>query len=121
MQVDLAELLEMQPISLARLIDRLEEQRYVERRADPKDRRAYRLYLTDEGRVFVDSLDPLREDIAAELLDDVDDATVAAMNTLLASMKQRMKPYTDPVDGEGGMDLTSSAPRQRRATAGTDS
>ncbi len=45
-QIDLAERLEIQPITLARIVDRLAEAGLVERRADPSDRRAYRLYLT---------------------------------------------------------------------------
>jgi DNA-binding MarR family transcriptional regulator len=45
-QVDLADQLEVQPITLARLVDQLAEAGLVERRADPADRRAYRLHLT---------------------------------------------------------------------------
>jgi len=45
-QVELAELMEIQPISLARLIDQLQAQQLVERRPDPRDRRAYQLFLT---------------------------------------------------------------------------
>lgn len=45
-QVELAELLEVQPITLARLLDKLEGAGLIERRRDPKDRRAFRLYLT---------------------------------------------------------------------------
>ena len=45
-QVELAELLEVQPMTLARLIDRLAAAGLVERRADPDDRRAYRIHLT---------------------------------------------------------------------------
>ena len=45
-QVDLAEQLEIQPITVARLVDQLADAGLVERRADPSDRRAYRLYLT---------------------------------------------------------------------------
>jgi DNA-binding MarR family transcriptional regulator len=45
-QVDLAEQLEIQPITLGRLVDHLAEGGLVERRADPVDRRAYRLFLT---------------------------------------------------------------------------
>ena len=45
-QVDLADVLELQPISLVRLLDRLVEQGLVERRSDPRDRRANRLFLT---------------------------------------------------------------------------
>ena len=44
-QVELAALLESQPITVARLVDRLAKAGYVERRADPADRRAYRLHL----------------------------------------------------------------------------
>lgn len=44
-QVELAALLELQPMTLARLIDQLERAGLVERRADPADRRAYRLHL----------------------------------------------------------------------------
>lgn len=46
-QVALAEILEIQPITLTRLIDRLEEAGLVERQRDPDDRRAQRLFLTE--------------------------------------------------------------------------
>ena len=45
-QVDLADVLELQPISLVRLLDRLVEHGLLERRPDPNDRRANRLFLT---------------------------------------------------------------------------
>jgi DNA-binding MarR family transcriptional regulator len=45
-QVDLAKLLEVQPITLARLVDQLAESGVVERRPDPADRRAYQVFLT---------------------------------------------------------------------------
>lgn len=48
-QVDLAELLEIQPITLVRLIDQLAEAGLVERRADPGDRRAYQVHLTPDA------------------------------------------------------------------------
>src|SRR3979409_1372228 len=48
-QVDLADVLELQPISLVRLLDRLVEHGLLERRNDPKDRRANRLFLTAHG------------------------------------------------------------------------
>ncbi len=52
-QVDLAEQLEIQPITLARLIDQLANAGLVERRPDPADRRAYHIYLTKPGSVQV--------------------------------------------------------------------
>src|ERR1700751_5804199 len=63
-QVDLADVLELQPISLVRLLDRLVEHGLLERRHDPKDRRANRLFLTPAGKQLVDELDSLRDAIA---------------------------------------------------------
>lgn len=49
-QAALAELLEIQPISLARLIDRMEAAGWVTRQPDPQDRRAVRLFLTEKAQ-----------------------------------------------------------------------
>lgn len=68
MQAEMAEALEIAPISLARLIDRLCEQKLVERRPHPSDRRANRLYLTGKGRTTLSRLVPLGREIAAEVL-----------------------------------------------------
>src|SRR5579864_8850634 len=70
-QVDLAEVLELQPISLVRLLDRLVEQGLLERRHDPKDRRANRLFLTASGKQLVDDLDSLRDAIATDVMQDL--------------------------------------------------
>ncbi|CCE06679.1 putative Transcriptional regulatory protein slyA-like, MarR family [Bradyrhizobium sp. STM 3843] len=97
-QVDLAEVLELQPISLVRLLDRLVEQGLLERRHDPKDRRANRLYLTDAGRRLVDDLDDLRDAIAADVLDGIPDEAVATSLTTLRELKERIKTLSDSTD-----------------------
>jgi len=48
-QARLSDILEMQPISVARLVDRMQASGHVERRPDPNDRRAVRLYLTEKA------------------------------------------------------------------------
>lgn len=65
-QAELAEFLEMEPIAVGRVIDRLQAAGFVERRPDPKDRRAWRLYTTEQARVIVDDM----ESIALELRRD---------------------------------------------------
>jgi MarR family transcriptional regulator, transcriptional regulator for hemolysin len=65
-QAELAEFLEMEPIAVGRVIDRLQAAGFVERRPDPKDRRAWRLYTTEQARVIVDDM----EGIALELRRD---------------------------------------------------
>ena len=90
-QVDLADVLELQPISLVRLLDRLVEHGLLERRPDPRDRRANKLFLTKAGRRLVDDLDSLRDAIATDVLRDVPaDAIRASLDTLV-EIKERIK------------------------------
>jgi DNA-binding MarR family transcriptional regulator len=65
-QGGLAELIEVEPITLCRMVDRLQEADLVERRADPADRRAWRLYLTEKARALLEDMRPL----ALGLFDD---------------------------------------------------
>jgi MarR family transcriptional regulator, transcriptional regulator for hemolysin len=94
-QVDLAEVLELQPISLVRLLDRLVEQGLLERRHDPKDRRANRLFLTEAGRRLVDDLDSLRDTIAADVLGDIPDEVIASSLKTLLDIKEHIKAQSD--------------------------
>jgi MarR family transcriptional regulator for hemolysin len=95
-QVDLADVLELQPISLVRLLDRLVEHGLLERRHDPKDRRANRLFLTASGRRLVDDLDGLRDSIASELLRDVPTPAIETSLTTLREIKDRIKGLAEP-------------------------
>jgi MarR family transcriptional regulator, transcriptional regulator for hemolysin len=95
-QVDLADVLELQPISLVRLLDRLVEHGLVERRSDPRDRRANRLFLTKAGRQLADDLDSLRDAIAADVLQGVPTATLEANLKTLRDVKDRIKTLADP-------------------------
>jgi MarR family transcriptional regulator, transcriptional regulator for hemolysin len=95
-QVDLADILELQPISLVRLLDRLVEHGLVERRSDPKDRRANRLFLTPSGRQLADDLDSLRDAIATDVLQGVPTAALETGLKTLRDVKERIKTLTDP-------------------------
>jgi MarR family transcriptional regulator for hemolysin len=90
-QVDLADVLELQPISLVRLLDRLVEHGLLERRPDPKDRRANRLFLTGAGRQLVDDLDSLRDSIAADVLQDIPASAIETSLETLKDIKERIK------------------------------
>jgi MarR family transcriptional regulator, transcriptional regulator for hemolysin len=95
-QVDLADVLELQPISLVRLLDRLVEQGFLERRHDPRDRRANRLFLTASGRQLVDDLDSLRDSIASDVLQDIPEAAIEASLKTLQDIKERIKAIDEP-------------------------
>jgi DNA-binding MarR family transcriptional regulator len=73
-QATLADLLEVTPIALARLIDRMAEGGWIERHPDPNDRRAYRLVLTAKAeRSLAQALavgDAVRDEALAGLAED---------------------------------------------------
>ncbi|MGY3453387.1 MarR family winged helix-turn-helix transcriptional regulator [Bradyrhizobium sp. USDA 4353] len=98
-QVDLADVLELQPISLVRLLDRLVEQGLLERRHDPRDRRANRLYLTAAGRELADSLDEVRDAVATDVLQDIPDAAVTSCLATLRELKERIKTLSEAKTG----------------------
>ncbi len=109
-QVDLAEVLELQPISLVRLLDRLVDHGLLERRSDPHDRRANQLFLTATGRRLVDDLDSLRDSIANDVLSGVPAAAVQTSLDTLAAVKDRVK----QVESAPANDEPSSSGRRRR-------
>lgn len=86
-QGPLAELLEVEPITLSRMVDRLVEAGLVERRADPTDRRAWRLYLAPRA---ADLLDGMRE-IAQSLTDEATEGLSTGERELLIALVERVR------------------------------
>jgi MarR family transcriptional regulator for hemolysin len=70
-QARLAELLEVKPMTLARQIDRMVEQGWVERRSDPGDRRAHRLVLTERARPLLARILALSAELRREAFADL--------------------------------------------------
>ena len=73
-QSELADILEIEKASLGRLLDRLEAKGWVERRADPADRRAKRLHLTGEVQALIRGLRALAADLRADAMDGLHEA-----------------------------------------------
>src|ERR1700722_8885942 len=65
-QSGLAEILEIEPITIARLLDPMEQAGLVERRADPADRRARRLFLTERGKPMLEGGRLLGDEVRGE-------------------------------------------------------
>ena len=90
-QAEMAEALEIQPISLVRLIDRLCLHGLVERRPHPRDRRANRLYLTAKGRATFTRLIPLGRAVAGEILAHLGEAEVADLLQKLLLIRNNIR------------------------------
>ncbi|MFM7027770.1 MAG: MarR family winged helix-turn-helix transcriptional regulator [Chakrabartia sp.] len=92
-QGGLAELIEVEPITLCRMVDRLQEADLVERRADPADRRAWRLYLTDKARALLEDMRPLALGLFDEALTGIapkeQEALLLALARIRANLSRR--------------------------------
>ncbi len=90
-QTELAESLDLAPITLGRLIDKLTTAGLVERRDDPTDRRAHRLYLTENAAPALKALGALAEDLMGRALAGLDEAEVTAVRHGLETIRTNIK------------------------------
>jgi len=89
-QSELAEVLELEPIAIGRVIDRLQKAGFVERRADPSDRRAWRLYLTRRAHAVVDDMESISAKLFREAQRGISAADLKTMIGVLARMKDNL-------------------------------
>ena len=90
-QSELADLLDLAPITVGRLIDKLTTAGLVERRADACDRRAHRLYLTEKAKPTLLQLGDLAEDMLGRAMAGLDEAAIDEMFKRLTTIKANLK------------------------------
>jgi len=99
-QAGLADLLEIRPMTLVRQIDRMEDAGWIERRPDPADRRARRLYLTAKARPVLSRIwnvaNETRDEAVARLSADEADQLLDLLLRVHDTLSNRV-----PVDGGG--------------------
>lgn len=92
-QGGLAELLDVEPITVCRMVDRLQEADLVERRPDPADRRSWRLFLTAKAGDLLAQLRPMADSMEAQALEGISgtqrDALAAALDRIRANLAPR--------------------------------
>ncbi|HVT55071.1 MAG TPA: MarR family transcriptional regulator [Xanthobacteraceae bacterium] len=95
-QNELATLIEVEPITVGRLIDRLEARGLVERRSDPRDRRIHRLHLTPKSkpilREIADNIAELSKCMANGIDGKMLNTIAAALKTMKANLNQAESP-----------------------------
>lgn len=97
-QNELAEFLEMEPIAVGRVIDRLQDAGFVERRADPNDRRCWRLFPTDKARAVIDDMQDIARGLRADATRGIDSEELIQMIDVL----ERVKGNLQALDSEDG-------------------
>ena len=89
-QVELADMLDVEPITLCRIIDRLEENGLVERTRDPADRRAWRLHVTARAQPLVEKLREIAAQLFAETFAGIDPEQLEASRAVLARIRDNV-------------------------------
>jgi MarR family transcriptional regulator for hemolysin len=89
-QIELADALDVEPITLCRMIDRLEEAGLVERRRDESDRRAWRLHLTTEAAPVIAKLEKMGIGFNADILTGISEADRRAAQRVLARIRENL-------------------------------
>jgi DNA-binding MarR family transcriptional regulator len=98
-QAHVAELMQVTPMAVGRLVDRMSRAGWIERRREAGDRRAHRLYLTAKAHAIRPALRQLSAETEAEALDGLDTAAREQLLARLAVVRQT---------------LASLPPRERR-------
>ena len=104
-QTELADMLDLQPITLTRLLDKLSDSGLIERRPDPGDRRAKRLFLAPAARPLLKRLAELGEETMTSTLAGIERDGIEKMVSQLALVKENLRRliqqrHTDSVAGE---------------------
>jgi DNA-binding MarR family transcriptional regulator len=89
-QSGLADMLEVEPITLVRILDKLAERGLIERRQHPKDRRVWMLYMCDAARPMVEAMRGIGDETRAEALEGVSAEQREQLFSILSTMKTNL-------------------------------
>lgn len=89
-QNEMAGLCEVEPITIGRLVDRLEARGLLERRLDPSDRRIRRLHLLPAAEPILQEIHRYKEELMSEITLDLDEQTIGLVIDALLKMKARL-------------------------------
>jgi MarR family transcriptional regulator, transcriptional regulator for hemolysin len=115
-QKRLAELIEVDPMTLVRILDRMEADGWVQRRSDPEDRRARSLILTDKAKPILDHIWRLAGETRAEVLEDLAVEERIKLMELLERLHTNLlalKPLSEPAQAPGAGPSRKSASTAR--------
>ena len=87
-QVELADMLDLEPITLCRIVDRLEEAELVERTRDPEDRRAWRLHVTAKAQPLIEKLQEVGAVLVAQAFAGIDEKDIEIARKVLAQARE---------------------------------
>ena len=101
-QATLAGMLEVEPITACRMVDRMVAAALVERRPDPDDRRAWRLFITDTGAKLLDTMDETSGTMIEIALQGLSEEERTTTETLLGRIRSNLLEHSDAAEANNG-------------------
>lgn len=86
-QVELADRLDVEPITACRIVDRMEDAGLIERMRDPDDRRAWRLKLTAKAEPILRKLQAIGSEMSVQAFEGMDDGDIGALRSMLERIR----------------------------------
>jgi DNA-binding MarR family transcriptional regulator len=115
-QSELAAICEVEPITVARLIDRLEQRGLLERRPDPNDRRIWRLHNCAAAQPVLEEISAYRQELTRDIDAHIGRAAREAMVDGLVAVRVQLTAAQEPLSGDVGTTRKrSSTPRLQAA------
>ena len=87
-QIELADMLDIEPITLSRIVDRLQEAGLVERVADPADRRAWRLHVTARAQPLIAKLRAVADEMISDAFAGIDPKDIDITRAVLGRVRE---------------------------------
>ena len=116
-QAGLADQMDMEPITLSRHIDRMQAAGLIERRPNPSDRRAYRLFVTESSRPLLQSFRAVGTECLSHALAGIGDDEVALVTEILSRMRVNLAAKPDSGEPENTLEAGPIIPAKEERTA----
>ena len=102
-QAELADLLDMEPIAVGRVVDRLQKSGFVERRSDPGDRRVWRLHLLPQSTAVMGDIEAVASAVRKDCQAGVDPAELAITLKVLGQIRENLSQLDRASRGESSL------------------
>ena len=102
-QAELADLLDMEPIAVGRVIDRLQKSGFIERRGDPGDRRVWRLHLLPQSMAVMGDIEAVASVVRTDCQVGVDPAELAIALKVLGQIRENLSQLDRTSRGESSL------------------
>jgi DNA-binding MarR family transcriptional regulator len=102
-QTELADLMDMEPIAVGRVLDRLQKAGFIERHSDPNDRRVWRLHLSPQSAQIMEAIEQVSVGVRQDSVAGVDPGELATALKVLTHIRETLSLLDRASRGESSL------------------